>query len=249
MTRWPSTCPNPVDAPVMMHRWHNLTFLHWSFDPEIVQRLLPDGLTVETYGDRAWVGLVPFEMRVWRPPIPVVPWVGRFHETNVRTYVTGPDGSSGVWFFSLDAARLGVVVVARTTYHVPYMWSLMKVNRRGKTVEYTTRRIGPTGRGAQSRVHVIPGDRYQEDELCEFDHFLTARWQLFGYARNGLLQAYADHPRWELHRATLERCDDELVMAAGLPKPEVEPIVHYSPGVDVRIAMFKRLRDGRRLSS
>ena len=242
MTPWPSTCPNPVASPVMMHRWHNLTFLHWSFEPADVQRLLPPGLTVEAYGGRAWVGLVPFEMRVWRPPIPVVPWFGAFHETNVRTYVTGPDGSPGVWFFSLDAARLGVVVVARGTYHVPYMWSRMRVDRHRTAVSYTTRRWGPTGRGARSHVRVVPGARFEDDELSEFDHYLTARWQLFGPGRKGLLQGYADHPQWQLQRATLEHCDDELVMAAGLPKPEGEPIVHYSRGTDVRIAMFTRLR-------
>jgi len=242
MTRWPSACPTPVASPVMMHRWHNLTFLHWSFEPDAVQRLLPPGLTVETYGGRAWVGLVPFQMRVWRPPVPVVPWLGTFHETNVRTYVTGPDGSSGVWFFSLDATRFGVVVVARATYHVPYMWSLMSVDQRGSVVDYTTRRLGPSGRGARSVVRVVPGARYQSDELCEFDHYLTARWKLFGLGRKGLLQAQADHPPWVLHRATLERCDDELVTAAGLPRPEGEPIVHYSPGTDVRISMFTRLR-------
>lgn len=241
MTRWPSTCPNPVGSPVMMHRWHNLTFLHWSFEPAEVQRLLPQGLTVETYGGCAWVGLVPFEMRVWRPPVPVLPWFGAFHETNVRTYVTGPDGSSGVWFFSLDATRLGVVLVARATYQVPYMWSQMAVTRRSAAVDYTTRRLGPTGRGARSHVRVVPGARYEPDELCEFDHFLTARWRLFGRGRKGLLTADADHPRWELHRATVEHCGDELVVVAGLPKPEGEPIVHYSPGTDVRISMFRRL--------
>jgi uncharacterized protein YqjF (DUF2071 family) len=29
--------------------------------------------------------------------------------------------------------------------------------------------------------------------------------------------------------------DDSLISAAGLPEPSGEPLVHYSPGVDVRI--------------
>ena len=28
----------------MRHRWERLTFLHWSFEPAVVQRLVPDGL-------------------------------------------------------------------------------------------------------------------------------------------------------------------------------------------------------------
>lgn len=42
----------------MRNRWQLLTFLHWSFDPSAVQKLLPDWLEVETREDRAWVGLV-----------------------------------------------------------------------------------------------------------------------------------------------------------------------------------------------
>ena len=30
---------------------------------------------------------------------------------------------AGIWFFSLDAARLGAVVTARATYRIPYFWS------------------------------------------------------------------------------------------------------------------------------
>jgi uncharacterized protein YqjF (DUF2071 family) len=116
------SCRVPVDRASMIHRWEQVTFIHWRFDPEVVQRLLPSGLTVETFDGAAWVGLVPFYMRVALPKSRSVPWLSRFAETNVRTYVHGADGTSGVWFFSLDAARLGAVVIARKTYRLPYFW-------------------------------------------------------------------------------------------------------------------------------
>ena len=71
----------------MVHWWDELTFLHWRFEPGAVQRLLPGGLTVETMDGTAWVGLVPFFLRVGLPGVPSVPWLSRFAETNVRTYV------------------------------------------------------------------------------------------------------------------------------------------------------------------
>ncbi len=37
-------CPFTVDAPVMRQRWERLTFLHWSYHPDIVQQLLPPWL-------------------------------------------------------------------------------------------------------------------------------------------------------------------------------------------------------------
>jgi uncharacterized protein len=45
-----------------------------------------------------------------------------------------------------------------------------------------------------------------------------------------------------LHRATARVVDDGLVAAAGLPQPVGEPLVLYSPGVDVRIGRPHRLR-------
>ncbi len=93
----------------MAQRWDLLTFLHWDFDPEVVQRLLPADLMVDTFDGRAWVGLVPFMMEVRPPGIPALPWISHFCETNVRTYVKTADGTRGVWFFSLEAARWAAV--------------------------------------------------------------------------------------------------------------------------------------------
>ena len=101
------TCPFTIDRPVMRQRWERLTFLHWPFEAADVQRLLPDGLEAETCDGAAWVGLVPFYMRVATPAGQRVPWVSNFCETNVRTYVRDHAGRSGIWFFSLEAARLG----------------------------------------------------------------------------------------------------------------------------------------------
>src|ERR1700735_2512836 len=120
-------CPFTVDKPVMRQRWQRLTFLHWAYDPDAVQRLLPAGLTVDTFGGVAWVGLVPFFMQVHTPGDRGVPWVSNFCETNVRTYARDRDGRAGIWFLSLDAARLGAVAVARASYQLPYFWSSMRL--------------------------------------------------------------------------------------------------------------------------
>jgi uncharacterized protein len=236
----PGSCPFVVERPVMTQRWERLTFLHWSFDTDQVQRLLPPGLTVETFDGAAWVGLVPFFMHVGTGGGRQVPWASTFPETNVRTYVRDAHGRSGIWFFSLDAARLGAVVVARTTYRLPYFWADMSVTGDDAAISYTSRRLAATGRatGAASRVAIEIGPAYAPDELTERDHFLTARWVLFSVAgRSGHRQrhARAEHAPWPLHHAVVRAVDDELVAAAGLPRPTTPPLVHYSPGVDVRI--------------
>jgi uncharacterized protein YqjF (DUF2071 family) len=226
----------------MLHRWDRLTFLHWPYEPRVVQTLLPDGLTVEERDGRAWVALVPFTMHVRVPVVGArVPWLGLFPETNVRTYVRGPDGRTGVWFFSLEAARLGVVTTARTTYALPYVWARMRVEHGGSRIEYFSERIWPGPAGARCHVRVAPERRYDESELSELDHFLTARFALWSPHRDGFGFTPAEHPPWELWRAHAEVLDDDLLSAAGLPQPTEPPLVHYSPGVDVRIGMRARV--------
>jgi len=243
--RYGPVCDASVERAAMVHWWDDLTFLHWRFDPAAVQRLLPAGLTVETMEGTAWVGLVPFFLRVGLPGVPSAPWLSRFAETNVRTYVRSEDGARGIWFFSLDAARLGAVLTARASYRIPYFWSKMSIERRASTVEYRCRRRWPGPRGASSHVVLDIGERYRAEELFELDHFLTARWSMFSAPRSGLHRALAFHDPWPLHRAEAVHVDDELVRAAGLPAPEGAPLVHWSPSVRVRIGWPARVRTSR----
>ena len=215
----------------MYQTWSWLSFLHWSYDPAVVQRLLPTSLEVQTFQGQAWVGVTPFLLEDLRTPVgPALPWFTSFPETNVRTYVVGPDGREGLWFFSLDAARLEPVLVARSTYALPYMWSEMAVERDGSMVRYRSRRRWPGPTPATSRITVEIGAPLRPEELDEFDHYLTARWQL-----------YTTLGPWPLHRASVPELETNLVAAAGLPAPEGEPVVHWSPGVRTRISGLRPL--------
>ena len=237
--------PDPtveVPRPIMRMGWEQLTFVHWAYDPAVVQRLLPPGLTVQPFEDRAWVSLVPFRMRVRFPVVGVVPYVNVFPETNVRTYVTAQDGTDGIWFFSLDAARLAAVTAARVGYRLPYMWSSMTIDVDYTTAAYGCVRRFPGPRGASSHVTVKIGAALGDADLNERDHFLSARWRLYSRMYRTGWGARAHHPRWPLHTAELTRYDDELITAAGFPPPTCEPIVQYSPGVEVAVSVPRRTR-------
>jgi uncharacterized protein YqjF (DUF2071 family) len=229
-------CPHSVVRPVMVHRWERLAFIHWAFDPEIVQDFLPSDLTVETYDGSAWVGLVPFWMKM-RLPFARSPWLAQFPETNVRTYVRGPSGVPGVWFFSLDSTHPAAVPAARATYRVPYFWSRMAVERQGEIMRYSAVRIWPGPPGTRSLTELEVGDTIAFEDLEGFDHYLTARFVMYGSWQERVLISYAEHARWPLHRGRLLTLQDGLVEAAGLPPPTGEPVVHWSPGVEVRIGL------------
>lgn len=216
----------------MRQQWRTLAYAHWPYPPDLVQSHLPAGLEVDTFDGHAWVGLVPFHMvGIAARRGPAVPYFGTFPETNVRTYVNGPDGP-GVWFDSLDITRLAPVLVARTTYRLPYVWSEMEIARGTGRIVYTARRRWPGPRGAQSRMDVVVGDRI--DDPSDFDHFLSARWRLYTMLGRRLAVGRVEHEPWPLYRAQAN-IEDELVTAAGYPAPTGEPHVLYSPGVAVRI--------------
>jgi len=214
--------------------WRNLTFIHWPFEPSEVQALLPDGLSVDTFNGTAWVGLVPFEMTVGLPGGRPIPREGVFPETNVRTYVIGPDGEPGVWFFSLEAGRLSPTVTARVGYGLPYFWAAMDVAAAGPYWTYRSRRRWPRPRGTASEAAVQVGEPIDQADQTPFDRFLTARWGLYSLWYGRLLYAAVSHDPWPLRRATLLHLDDELMGAAGLTIPPDAPVVHWTTGTEVR---------------
>jgi hypothetical protein len=228
----------------MRQRWENLTFLHWDYPVAAVERLLPCGLRVEPWEGRAWVGLLAFHMRV-RPPVgPSVPGLTTFAETNLRTYVIGPDGRSGVWFFSLDASNAPAVVTARVLYGLPYFFAAMRIHQDDDRISYRSRRIGLHQRGVGHDIAVAPGETFPPGELAQVDHYLTARFMLWAAHLGRVLSVAAEHPPWVLRRARLLHVHETLLGVAGLPEPSSDPVLHYSDGVDVRIGKAEVL--GRR---
>lgn len=201
--------PQPVTRVSMSQTWRRLTFLHWPYEPALVQPLLPSGLVLDTFDGAAWIGLVPFEIYNLRG-------IPHFPETNVRTYVIGPDGSRAVWFFSLDAARLAAVLGARVAYHLPYFWAKMRVGSQNGTIHYWSRRKWPHSPGVMSDIVVQPGNLFATEELGDRDHFLTARYRLYTLIHGLLGYAQIEHKPWPLARCTLVALNQNLIDAAGL---------------------------------
>jgi uncharacterized protein YqjF (DUF2071 family) len=106
--------------------WLDLAFIHYPIDAAALRPLLPKGLTLQSYNGTAWLGLVPFRMAgVMRRPWPDLPYFSSFPELNLRTYVEA-EGKPGVWFFSLDADSLPVVLGGRFIYGLPYFTARMR---------------------------------------------------------------------------------------------------------------------------
>jgi len=232
------TAPRKVKYPVMFQDWSDISFLHWRYPPDSIQRLLPRGLTIDLYDSHAWLGLTPFLVERMRPPFaPPLPWLSRFPETNVRTYVTGPDGSRGIWFFSLEAARGLAVIGANALYGLPYHWARMTVCKQGETLTYRSKR---KAKSTLAVTHIVVKTG-APIEATALEIFLTARFRLFSYRGGRLWFADVEHQPWPLSEGRVCCIDQTLLPALSLDEPNGEPLVHYSTGVQTRISKLSLL--------
>lgn len=231
--------PLPVDRPVMIHRWRRVGFLHRPFEPALVQRLLPPGLHVDTFDGVAWVGIVPFRLEVRLPSwAPAIPWLSATLETNLRTYVRGPDGRRGIFFLYLDAGAPVPVVVARAWYGIPYRWAKLRFERRGTLIRYESLRREPVGAHLDLRIAV--SERVRAEELTELERFLICRWRLYSAGTRGHAVTEVEHDPWPVHRAEVAGIDEGVTVAVGLP-PGGPALAHYSPGVEARFGRRRAL--------
>ncbi|MDQ3946245.1 MAG: DUF2071 domain-containing protein [Actinomycetota bacterium] len=224
-----------VSRPALCQRWQSLTFLHWRYPPEEIQRLLPPGLVVDTFDGAAWLGLTPFLLVRMRPLcLPPVPRLSTFPETNLRTYVRDEAGTDGLWFFSLDVSSLATVLGARSFFWVPYHWATMSVEEAG-FVRYRSRRRGLSGPSPGHQITVRPATPVLPESHPPLVDFLTGRWRAFTRIAGRLAVVPVEHQPWPLYDAEVDELDEDVVAAAGLTPSEAAPFTHFSPGVDVRL--------------
>lgn len=223
-----------VYLPALRAGWLTQTFVHWAYSPDQVQRLLPEGLTVDTYDQRAWVTLTPFVMARVRP-LGVPAALPSFAETNLRTYVRERDGRDGLWLLSIEVGC--PVMLAGRVVGAPYHLGHLTLSRRGDVLTYT----GIRGRGGPSYgVAVRPGEPVRPTRR---DVWLTSRWRAFTQGYGVLWRTPVEHEPWPLRAARLEDLEETLTRAAGLPAPAQDPLVHFSDGVHkVRLGVSRPVR-------
>jgi uncharacterized protein len=229
----------PLARPVGYQRWRDLLFLHWPMPPAALRPRVPADLELDLHGGQAWVTAIPFRIEDSRPVgVPRALSLG-FLETNLRTYVLGPDGEPGIFFWSLEASSLLAVAGARLAYGLPYFPARMRMRRMEGGFDYETRRWG---RGARLAARWIVGTARGSASPGTRDHFLIERYALYAPRRGGLHRARVRHRPYPLQEVRVDALSETLLTAAGLPAPHGAPICHASPGVDVEIFAPARVR-------
>jgi uncharacterized protein len=238
----------PGGGPVMIQKWRDLAFLHFSLDPKEVQKHLPPALTVDTFPDekgreRAWIAVAPFRMFDVRVPfLPPVPGLDAFPETNVRTYVHLNGRDPGVWFFSLDIGSSAATAAARSFYGLPYFRASMRCARNDTIVSYQSMRWDSTWQktvegkelSAVANMRIEIGEDIGLAEPGSLEFFLIERYLLYGMRGETLTAGRVNHEPYPLRKATILNTSDTLIEAAGF-KPKAWEHVVFSPGVNVKV--------------
>ncbi len=232
---------------VMTQKWSQIVWAHWPVDPSQVAALLPPGLAPETYGGCAWVGLVPFQMSYLQlrgalSGLSSLVGVTSFGEVNVRTYVKGPNGRTGVWFATLDADRALAVVTARIDFGLPYR---LAVTRLAVTADGEHEQLNWTSMRrhdrARATLQVTPEDVPPRLAAPGLERFLVERYSLYSSWHGRLLEGTLSHPPWRVRSARLTEVDSGTITAAGF-RVAGAPHVLVGEPVEVRVHPFRQLR-------
>jgi len=236
--------PLPERQWAMTHTWHDLLFAHFRVEPATLRSLVPEVLTLDVYRDQAWLSITPFWIGSLRPPgIPPIPKLSRFHELNVRTYVTYRN-KPGVYFFSLDASNLSAVWGARMFYRLPY-WHAQMGSEGKEEIRYQARRLhGPKAAAGmpQFRAVYMPVSPPRAARRGSLEEFLTERYCLYAWNRNKLYRAEIHHLQWPLQEAAVQVELNTMAEPLGLRLPLRPDLAHFSRLLKVLVWAPERLK-------
>lgn len=219
--------PPPEHPWNMIQTWNNLLFSHWPVSPDEIRSKIPDGLTLDMYDSYAWITIIPFHMGSIRlRSLPEIPFISRFAELNVRTYVLC-HGKPGIFFFSLDAANLLAANIARLWYHLPYFKARMSVHTQNNLVTYASQRTDHRGVPIKFYGSYQPVSDVFYSTPGTLEHWLTERYCFYTMKRRKIYCGEIHHEPWPLQKAELEIIENTMGVVNDLKLSNTPYLCYY----------------------
>lgn len=216
--------PYPAGKWAFYQEWQEVLFLHWKIPYELLRRIVPAALTLDSYQGNYYISLVPFTMRKVRPRyLPAFPPISDFHEVNLRTYIL-QDGHKGVYFLNIEAEKWISTLLSKMISGMPYEKSSI---RRTNTTYQAAHR--PKAYSLQLD-YTVSNERFLKTEL---DTWLTERYCLFLTEKQKIVRFDVHHLEWEIKALKLNTCQLHYRVGNLLLANTPPDLLHYSPGVQV----------------
>lgn len=229
----------------MRQSWQNLAFFHRKFDPALIAPLIPKPLTLHTHQSSAYIGFVPFVMaNVRLAGLPPLPNQRRFLETNIRTYVLGPDDRPGVYFFSLDCTDPLSIAFARSQFGLNYLPANLTINHQQPDITYTGTRKNQPEAAYRATIRLTGSPEPTTPNSLEF--WLLERYLLCSFRQGKLLTGQVHHNPYQVQKTQVQKnqvqkttqasCLESMITTTtSLPHQTQWDSILYCPGVNVEV--------------
>lgn len=187
-------------------KWHDLIMANYEVAPELLEKRLPKGVSLDFHEDKLFVSLVGFiflDTRVLGVPIP---FHINFEEVNLRYYVkreTENETKRGVCFVKEIVPRFAIAKVADLLYGEPYECWKMSHTRTEKEVGYTWEKDG-------CRNHILVEMGANLGVPAENSHGEFIIEHYWGYTKRGDTRTdeyKVEHPKWEIFEVNYAEID------------------------------------------
>lgn len=226
----------------MKQVWQEVLFAHWPVSEASLSPYIPAGLELQHWDGTPWISVVPFVMDpLLVRGLPRLPWVHRFLELNIRTYVT-QNSKPGVLFLNMDASSRLAASTARTFAYLPYKYAEMSLHREREGLHYNSRRPARDGTAIFDGVYSPTSAAMKYAQPGTLLYWLTERYCL--YAVNPRGQLYIGdihHFPWPLQEARLQLNIHTSTKALGLVHDSEPSLLTYTPRLEVLLWPLRKV--------
>ena len=224
----------PFDYPTgnwtYYQEWNNALFLHWKVPFAALRKLVPVGLTLDTFYGNAYVSLVAFTMQKIRlRNLPAIKFVSEFDEINIRTYIDN-DNRKGVYFLSIEAEKQLSVYIAKALSGLPY---------RKSNIHRTLGNCKSVNLRDRSSLDTEFEVKKVLTQKAALDHWLTERYCLYHDKAEVIYRYDIHHKEWEIKDVHMKRLNLDYKIG-DLNLTNEPDSIHYSEGV--KVLAWKRIK-------
>jgi uncharacterized protein YqjF (DUF2071 family)/predicted DCC family thiol-disulfide oxidoreductase YuxK len=196
---------NELNPPLKMD-WDDLVFLNYPCKPELIQKLLPKGMLVDLFENKAYLTIAPLTMSNFSLYSCKFLFQKQFYECNLRTYVQ-VGKKTGVYFFSLDADSVLEVFGAKAIFRLNYRYRSMKFSLKKGYYDFSMKNPLNSKEKTHIRLHISK----EKKDPTPLIRFISDRSSYFVTHKNHLFEGIVEHMDWQFHKANVVKVETDLL--------------------------------------